>query len=78
MTQNLHCERSAEGQSDGESDSITVALEQCELGLDLDVACLQVLAKRLLETTRHPNEPPVQGRSIGLDSPIADIAAPLE
>ena len=44
---------------EGESDPVALTLEQCELGLDLYVTCLQILAQRLIKAAWLPNEPPI-------------------
>ena len=44
---------------EGDGDAVTLALEQCELALDLHRACLQIFVKRLIETASDLNEPPV-------------------
>ena len=44
---------------EGESDSVALTLEQCELGLDLYRASLQVLAQGLIQASSYREKPPV-------------------
>src|SRR4029077_18222946 len=44
---------------EGDGNAVALALEQCELALDLHRACLQIFVKRLVETASYLNEKPV-------------------